>query len=396
MLSSAPELVIATRSSLIVWPPPIKARSSYQLPTITNEQNSGLWRTADDYGDFLKSGMLGSRPDIRDVNWFRGRFNGVKVPGIPWFDGNYKEIPEIMMTWFLPAIDRSWWDKYFKVYVQEYGLTHFCLSIPQARNWNFLDDRLIDCAKAATSNGLYVCMNVFGGDGADIDKISDVQPYLDKLVKAKAIHRTCVAWQADQNFDSSDTDSGKTPLDLFNFTLWCGLYASRNGLLNDIHWLRDGAYWADADDSPRAPYSTYTRYGVNNRWNYQYALGLPDSLSENGECYIDRYVRYLGSDYKELSGHKALHCHLMQYYTEAPVNNVQDALVSVFRSTAPVGINVVLAEVEAQAQSFQDPFPPREPYIGDGKGYLGACAYGYGQTTAGYYDGGLYPNGDYL
>lgn len=370
------------------WPPKNKL-APYTLPPITSSQTQAVWRSSQPFPDVPQG--VPSGPDPR---FFRERFNGVQIDGIPWFPGNYYEIPEIMMPWFLPWQERSWWDKYFEQYIDVWGLTHFRLSIPQARNWGFLDQRLHDCAHAAAQNGLYVCMNVWGGDGYEVENAANIQPHLDAMVKDLTWLNT--VWQHDQHYDQVDTNSGLCPLDGLNNLLWTGLYGTRNGLLLSDHWMRDGGAWPDADDSPRTPYSTYTRYGISDRFNWAIALGAPDSPSSIGGSYLDRFCQWLGNDHREMSGKKYLHCNLMQYDTEAPMDGVQEALESVKKANAPVGIGTCLTEVEAQAQSFQSPFPPRTPECGNKKGFLGQCADSYDDPTWGYGDGGSYPSGDFL
>jgi hypothetical protein len=415
-VTGLPKAKILGGGSGYVWPPTTK-RGPFTFPAPTPRQTAAVWiqdtsipNPPDPFKVAIPTdpGLLGYRTGQKDPLWFRERFNGIEVPdpGYPFCPGNYPQTPTLMQTWFTPWLltqpnGATWLDRYIQIYMGEYGLTHARLSVPQAMNMGVPDAMLFDCAAAWASNGAYVCLNVFGGDGPTVDDPQTVFPRVDRMVKSLTWVNSC--WQQDKWFDQEDTDSGLCPLDGVNLQLALALYASRHGLYTSTHWMRDGAWWGDALDSPRAPYSTATRYGISDRFNWQAAFGSPDGPSPNGGSWIDNYVTYLGTDnpnaspfyrygaandYRELSGRKVQHAHLMQYDTNACLNGIQEALASVFRSTAPHGILVVLEECEAQDQSDQRNFPPRLPVCGDMKGRAGAAAVGYGQTTSGYGDGG--------
>ena len=383
-------MIVATRADIpkarvhgvVAWPPPRRAPLP-ALPTPTRTQTAAVW--AD--GPYPSTPAY-RIPDRPDVDFYRARFNGVVISGIPRSPWNYPNNPELMMTWDLPWLDAGWQEKYLDVYQGEYGLTHVVLSMPQAWNKGFFGDRFLAAAERCARRGLYVCVVLFGGGGDGEISQAEIEAMWARLVAARAAHRVIVCWQADANFD---------PLPLFDATCWAKRYALEHcpDVRVDLHWLRDAAAWWDAWDSPRDP-NTATCYGVFDRRTYYHATGYPEWTSENGQTYLDRICARLGEPYRALGGRAILDSSLLQYDVNAPINKIQEAIVSVWKYLPAGRTKLVAGEYEAQAQSDNDTFPPRDPWCGDTKGYLCQAAEGYGQTLAGFADGGLWPDGTIL
>lgn len=374
------------------WPPGPRSPLP-PFPTKTATQQSAVWAETNGYPTTPARAI----PSHPDVDFYRARFNGIVCTDIPRSRWNYPNNPDKMMTWDLPWYSLKDQNTYLDLYQGVYGLTHLLITMPFAHNPNgfgtdigCFDQRFVDCAANAAERGLYVVVTLFGAPGElSQDQIAAMW---HRLIAANAIHRAVVCWQADQSWD---------PLPLFDALCWAKLFALTHcpDVRVDIHWLRDAGAWWDGEDTPRDP-NTMTCYGVHDRRTYYEATGYPEWPSNNGQRYIDRICARLGEDYRRLDGKAILNASLMQYDVNAPIDRIQEALLSLWKEGVgiPAGrTNVVASEYEAQAESDNDTFPPRLPWCGDMKGYLQqAVSASDGRVICGYTDGGLWPDGRIL
>lgn len=372
------------------------------FPKASSTQNAAVWAEVDNYQKTLAHEI----PKQPDVDFYRARFNGIVCKAIPPSRWNYPNNPYKAMTWDLPWYSLKDQNTYLDIYQYEYGLTHLMITMPFAHNPNgqgtdigCFDHRFVDCAANAARRGMFVVVTLHGAPG-ELTR-EQVGGMWHKLIDARAIHRAVVCWQADMSWD---------PLPLFDELCWAKLFALKNcpDVRIDMHWWRDACAWWDAkpkvdgvpdDLSPRVPNDTYTKYGIEDRRTYYEATGYPEWRSRNGQSYIDRICANLGEEYRVLNNRAILDATLMQVDVNAPIDNLQDQVLSIWKDGVgiPAGrTRLVASEYEAQGESDNDTFPPRDPWCGDMKGYLQLCMTKDGQTVAGYTDGGLWPDGRIL
>lgn len=348
---------------VVTWPPAPRAALP-AFPAVTDTQppnpngSNGRYRAAvwsrGPYDRDLPAEL--SVPDQPDLDFHRGNFLGIRVPGLTWHGYGTDLDPTLVTTWDNPRRSVEEQRLILDCYAHVNGYTHFLLSIPQARKAGVLDDaHFLPAAQLAKEYQQFVVVAAFGGDGESWT--SDVLPWLDKLVALHALDEVVVCWQCDQHYD---------PWALLQITKQVGEWAHAHGIKVSQHWVNDAAAWWNADDDPRRP-NTCLDFtpAICNRFDYHRV--------------IPQWVDY----------------QYAQFDTEAAIGDpdnggLQWAIAKLLQSLTSE--KLVVAEYDAQAE-FDDPAHRTEDQ-GDLKGYLLMCARGFGRAVQGGYMGGArLPNG---
>jgi hypothetical protein len=316
-----------------VWPPSAPYPPLPPLPTATTSQpgdpQSGCWSS---HGDYV-SDLPFTPPAQPDKNYRRGNFQ-LKVPGFTY--GYNDKDRSIVMTWEAPSFTDDDQQRIIDYY-KSIGLTHYLLSVPQARNFGVLD-RLPAAAERAANAGLFVVMAALGGDGESFTR--DVVPVLNQM--RGMLTELCVAWQIDAGNKVDENGRPYTQV-IPDLTLEVSAYAKPKGLLVSQHWINGAcALWP------------YPQFGIANRFDY----------GRWAAPYVD--------------------CQYLQIDTEAAIDDTQSAAAKVLEGLSG-STRLCYAEGDAQSQ-YDNPWSGREPYDRL-KGYLMACARRSGRVMdGGYFD----------
>ncbi len=333
----------------IKWPPDQPRSALPPFPALTSSQppNAGVWSNEAYVQD---PGF--TPPNHPDIDFHRGNFSGVRIPGLPWLGFGTDKDPTHVMSWDLPRFPVDLQKLVLQGYADR-GYTHFLISIPQARNAGVLDQRFLDAAVLAKSYGQFVVVVAFGGDGESWE--ADVQPWLDKLVALHAVDEVNTVWQGDKWYG---------PYELVSLTKQVGEWAHPRGVKVSQHWINGAlAYWNPEDENSwrTADNSTCVRWQICDRFSYHRVIA--------------QWV-----DYQYFQGD-----------TEAPIGDFQWSLGKVLQSFTTE--KLVISEDDAQAE-FDDPLHRTEDQ-GDLKGYLllGASWMNGKVMDGGYMNGARRPDG---
>lgn len=324
------------------WPPPPRA-SLPPWPSVTNQQpappQASCW--AD---DLYTQPLPYVPPPTPTLDFHRGNFCGLRVPGAPYVPGSNAQHPDLIMTWFLYLYPPEWQTTILQTYVAA-GYTHIDFHLP---DWRGKVDGIPACSiteavaicALAKSYGLFVTVNVLPGDE---DTIDPSLPWLDALTAAGVVNILCVAWQIDKYYQAN----------LVDVTLPVVSYSQAHGLKTCQQWLNEAcALW------PYPQYDIYNRFDyarfMNGKIDYQYA----------------------------------------QFDVNASVDAIQSQTAKLLQAYQGLSTKLVLSEYDAQAE-YDNPDQRLELY-GDQKGRLLQAASGYGLTCSGYLNGARREDGSVL
>jgi hypothetical protein len=335
-LSAQPLPPVVQRAPAVRWPPTLPRSGLPPFPPITASQpaNAGVWSDK-----AFETTLSFTPPDHPDLDFHRGNFSGVRVPGLQWHGYGTDKDPTLVMTWDQPRRSVEEQKLVLHQYAEIDGYTHFLLSIPQARKAGVSREDFTAAAVLAKSYGQFVIVVAMGGDGEDF--VRDVQPWLDTLVALHAVDEVNTAWQGDKWY---------SPFDLVSLTVQIGKYAHARGLKVSQHWINDAAaWWTPADSTDRD--STCTKWQICDRFSYHRVIAQ----------WVD--YQYFQGDHN------------------APIGAIQGALARVLQSLTTE--KLVIAEDDAQAE-FNDPVHRTEEQ-GDLKGLLLMFSKGFGKAMFGGY-----------
>jgi hypothetical protein len=143
-------------------------------------------------------------PPTRDLNFYRGNFCGIRIPGAPTVPGSNGANPECIMACLLdnypPAIQEAFLQKYI-----DCGYTHLQRSLSHALGYGNTIESYIALSKKARAAGLFcdqwLIANEFPGFRHDADWgywSPQLMPYIKKMLDAGVMDLCCPSWQMDQ------------------------------------------------------------------------------------------------------------------------------------------------------------------------------------------------------
>jgi len=190
-------------------------------------------------------------PRGRDLNFIRGNFSGLSIPGAPVVPGGNDANPSLVMTALLPNYPQAFQDSFLEIYAGYY--THIQFSLFHALHYGSSLDGYIDLARRAQSAGLFVDHWFLAGDDviggardADVNFWrAQLDPIIPRLLGAGVVDLACVGWQLDQyNVPGNQLIAiiayiaGALPRSIPLYTHWA------NEAL--AWWKSGGEVWSDA------------------------------------------------------------------------------------------------------------------------------------------------------
>lgn len=316
------------------WPPSLARSALPDFPADTGAPQTGVWSD----GPYDKT-LSFPPPSQPTIDYHRGNFQ-ISVDG---FTHGYNDKDRsIVITWEQPTFSPDDQDLVLRQYFDVDGYTHFLLSIPQARNFGVLDQRLLDAAKRVKQRVPFLAVAAFGGDGESWD---DVRPWLEQLHAQNTLDEIVVCWQCDQRY---------SPFDLISNTILVGEWAHARGIKVSQHWVNDAAAWWTPDDYTGPGDTCHGAWKVCDRFSYH--------------RFIQDYVDY----------------QWLQSDVNAPIASQQWSEAKVLQSLDRE--KLVVAEYDTQRR-YDDPANVPEAQ-GDLKGFLFLCAQGFGKGVEGGFMGG--------
>jgi hypothetical protein len=332
------------------WPPPPREPlPPFPSPTETQPPppDASCWTH-----DAFATALPFTPPSTPTIDFHRGNFCGLRVPGAPYVPGCTEQDTSLIFTWFLYEYPRDWQERILDAY-QACGYTHIDF---HRADWLGLVDGVPGCDKSVAldlvrrcrDRGLTVIVNLAINATPDPNEL---KPWIDDLVGA-GMAIGCIAWQINQLLLWPD---------IFDYIDWVCPYIHQQGVKTSVQWSLDAcAVW------PSEKYHVYSRFDFQ-RWT------------------ADK-IDYI----------------YQQYDTESPLlderphaGGILGEANDVLWSIAGLPQKLVACEYDAQAE-FNDPHARPERY-GDLKGRCLLTAASHGRVMdGGYLNGARKPDGGVL
>lgn len=207
-------------------------------------------------------------PAGADVNFYRGNFCGIRIPGAPAVPGSNAANPECIMSALLDVYPDNIVDAFLQKCVED-GYTHLQRSMSHALYYTSFD-RFLAVSKKAKSMGLFndvwFIANEFPGfqfnqDASFWKPLLD--PYIDQILGEGLVDCACPCWQMDQIMQSAPGNAtisiiayvaDRLPQSVPVFTHW----------MNEAlaWWKTGGEQWADK----------YQSIWIENRFDWWRAM----------------------------------------------------------------------------------------------------------------------------
>ena len=246
--------IAAVLSGASAWPPPPRSPLP-PFPQPTEDQPDGPYASCWTH-DAFDTALPFVPPATPTLDFHRGNFCGLRVPGLPYVPGCTAQDTSLLFTWFLYLYDQLYPGQ---------GFTDLALDAYQAAGYTHIDfhradwmgvvDGVPGCSKEdalrlverCTNRGLYVIVNL-AIDGNPVP--AELNPWISDLASA-GMRIGCIAWQINQLL---------TYPDIFDYIDWVCPNIHATGCKTAVQWsLPSCAVW------PSEKYKVYSRFDFM-RW----------------------------------------------------------------------------------------------------------------------------------